>query len=257
MAKAYNDQRHFDRNYQHCDIVYVPLSIQVPSSRIRRKLLLLFSKSQTIADFGCGHGSFLAEVAKHCSPKAKIFGVDYSEIAVKKALRYVPFSSLKVQQHDFSEGTPKGIGKLDLICTNQMVEHLPDDRGFLKLCERMLKPKGHLFVGTVHRKRWGWYFYKNAAGRWALEPTHLREYENPEDLLGPIRQAGFLIHDVAYSPIVYPVVDPALKFASRFIRTAWMFRFLNSSFTMFLRRYLVVPIPGYYSIQVLSQKKEP
>lgn len=250
------DRDHFNANYDHCDMVYVPLALSVPNPRIRKTLTRWIATSRRLADFGCGHGVGLWSMKSLAPTGAAFTGIDYSDVAIAKARIYVGAPSVDLKVGDFCLPKPRFLpAQLDLLYSNQVIEHLPDPDAFLKSCHRALKSGGKFYLGTVYKKTWAWYFYRNQAGQTVLEPTHLREYTEVRDLLGPVERHGFQVVDWKLSPVFYPVLDPLLKVLSRFWKGPGAFRFLNAAFVMNLRRFFVVPVPGYYLFQVLAEKQ--
>lgn len=251
-------EAHFNDNYAACDIVQVPLAISVPSKRIRRGLESHMSRAKHLADFGCGHGVGLW-VMKGLAPQgARFTGLDFSEVAIAKAKQYVGGPQVSLVVADFCQTTSRLLPKaVDFLYSNQVIEHLPDPEAFLKSCHRCLKHGGGLYIGTVYKKPWAWYFYHNPQGQTVLEPTHVREYTAVDELLKPMADAGFAVTKHALSPVVYPLVDPFLKILSRFWKGPRAFGFLNAPWLMALRRFLVIPVPGYYLFQVLAIKAIP
>ncbi len=87
---------------------------------------------------------------------------------------------------------------------------------------RLLKPSGIFQVDTVFKKKWAWYFYRAPIG-WAIDPTHLREYTDIEEVKNLVVENGLLVKSI------YTEKDT---------------RNLNKIGLVDLE----IPIPGYYTL---------
>ena len=74
-----------------------------------------------IADFGCGPGLFLEYIANKY-PHAKLFGFEYSSVALDIARSNCPSASLT--QHDLTQPLEKDL-EFDFIVCSQTLEHIP------------------------------------------------------------------------------------------------------------------------------------
>lgn len=210
-----------------------------------------------IADFGCGHGSTPFMFAR-LNPKARVYGLDYSEAAICKARALSPpDGNLSFRQIDFALADAKEVVPelVDLAYTNQVIEHVEDEDGFLRAIVRCAKPGGYVYVGTVFKKSYAWYFYRNSRNERVLETTHVREYTDVRQLFDRLEAAGLRVLDHDLRIVKYPLIDIPLKILSKYVRGPRVFQLLNSPLTMWLRRLVAVPIPGYYIFQVLAQKR--
>jgi len=142
----------------------------------------------------------------------------------------------------------------DMIVSTQVIEHVPDDSGFVREAERVLKPGGCLVVSSVIRLPYGWYFYRNQ-GRWVLDPTHVREYRSAKEFL-TLFEDRFNIVRAASSPVHY---SPA-RFLYRVLAKAGWIRqpdrnvFSSTKWGVRMES-LVIPVPGYRNIVMLAEKK--
>ena len=145
---------------------------------------------------------------------------------------------------------------MDYVTNTQVIEHVPDEHKLLGEIRRMLRPGGTLYIASVVKKWYGWFYYRTAEGKWALDPTHLREYESLEQFEALIRSGGFQIIESKITPLqlslmeflvrrlVFPVFKPT-DINGLFSRH----RFLD-----FLRRNLNIHPPGYYIVEVVATK---
>ncbi len=127
-----------------------------------------------VLDLACGTGygsDYLGGLAR------RVLGVDL-------ALSVVARSRMKYSNPRVSffamDGTALGIrsGSLDAIVSQDTIEHVPDDHGFVAELARVLRPGGVLILFTPHGKE---------RGRKPEDPFHIREYmpEELEELLAP------------------------------------------------------------------------
>ena len=73
--------------------------------------------------------------------------------------------------------------EIDLIISNQIIEHVSNDELMIKEMARVLNREGLIYLSTVFKKWYGWYFYRNRNYHWVIDPTHEREYANDSPLL--------------------------------------------------------------------------
>jgi ubiquinone/menaquinone biosynthesis C-methylase UbiE len=64
---------------------------------------------------------------------------------------------------------------IDFFLSTQVIEHV-DQEKMLQSIDRVTKSGSTIYLATVLKKWYGWYFYRNN-GRWVIDPTHLREYQ--------------------------------------------------------------------------------
>lgn len=74
----------------------------------------------TILDFGCGLGDAFP-IYKIKYPKAKLYGIDISEEAIKKCQK--KYGNIAT----FFSGTEEAVPKVDIIISSNVFEHLSDD----------------------------------------------------------------------------------------------------------------------------------
>jgi len=106
-----------------------------PSSRHTRRLIrqaarrLLFS---TVVDVGCGDGTLLLEMRKWFPGLRKLYGLDLSEEAVRRAGQV---SGAEVFQCDISRHAPAI--RADLAICSEVLEHIDDDVAALRHIARI------------------------------------------------------------------------------------------------------------------------
>lgn len=106
-------------------------------------------KMLDILDFGCGVGTtstYFAQLGHN------VIGVDVSEKSINVAKNNSRNAKVESRCHfgilNKTYKLQQDKKKYDLICLFEVVEHLPDDLGLLKVLEKKLKKGGMLFVTT-------------------------------------------------------------------------------------------------------------
>ena len=137
---------------------------------------------KTVADLGCGDGSILYALNKNglLEHFDKIYAVDLSEERIRRVRRLN--NKIYCLIADVCDLHKLKDNEIDLIISNQIIEHVSNDELMIKEMARVLNNKGLIYLATVFKKWYGWYFYK-CNGKWALDPTHLREYTEDKQLL--------------------------------------------------------------------------
>ncbi len=95
-----------------------------------------------ILEVGCGRGDFIGRFP--AAPGSEIRGIETNPSAVAQARRKgLPVSLGAAGAPD--AGPP---GSLDGVCAFQVLEHVPDPRGFLESLVRLLRPGGRLILSV-------------------------------------------------------------------------------------------------------------
>ena len=131
-----------------------------------------------VLDAGCGEGygaDLLAGVA------ARVIAADYDQPSMAHVrARYPSVHPVRTNLTVL----PVRSGRVDVVASFQVLEHLWDQEGFLGECRRVLRPGGLLLVTTPNRLTF-------SPGRdTPLNPFHTRELA-PDELAGLLRAAGF------------------------------------------------------------------
>ena len=245
-------QEHFNSQYESIDIIHVPLYFSINNREIRKRLVEEIKKSKKVADLGCGHGGTLVQFSR-INPEAKIIGVDYSEVALKKVKKIIlGYPGIETCLADLTK--ERLSEKFDCIYTSQVIEHVQEDDLFIKNAYESLIPGGAFVVATVLKKKYARYFYRNEKGEAVLEPTHVREYKSIKELTDKIEKQGFTVEAVGLNIFRFPLIDPILKVLTRYFKNQFVFSLVNHPVTMVLRFLTGLPIPGYYNLQVFCRK---
>ncbi|MBU1043319.1 MAG: methyltransferase domain-containing protein [Candidatus Omnitrophica bacterium] len=135
---------------------------------------------------------------------------------------------------------------IDFAISNQVIEHMPEEEGLIKEAFRILSKNGIFYLSTVFKKWYGWYFYR-CNGKWALDPTHLKEYTSESQLLDKIKKYNFNILVNKKRMYWFPVSDFIFKRIG-INRDAY-----NNKFFKILRN-VKIPIIGYYNWEIVLRK---
>lgn len=247
-----NQKIYFDRNWKNTEIILVPLKFSLTSKKIRNIFIKLLKTTDCVVDLGCGAGGnniFFHQI----NPKIKYIGIDISQEALKKAKFINCYkNSVFIQKNLFKNTLPKN--SYSLVYCSQLLEHIKNDKTFIKKIYQSLKPSGNLIISTVYKKKNAIYFYKNYLGERVLAPDHNNEYTKIDTLLNLLSKTDFKIIDYDLTLFRYPLIDVFLKPITKIFQNKSLNKFVNSSFIMFLRYYLVIPIFGFYNFQIIAKK---
>lgn len=102
-------------------------------------------------EIGCGRG----DVSAHLAQKGwQGMAIDFSQAAVAQAsVNLAPFPQVTVRQQALADVT----GAFDCIVMWDVLEHMEDDRGALRMVARLLAPGGQLLLAVPSNPReWRW-----------------------------------------------------------------------------------------------------
>jgi SAM-dependent methyltransferase len=215
------------------------------------------SRDFSVVDLGCGDGSLLFSLQKRglFSNAEKIVGVDLSPQRIKN-LR----GNVKGAIGIISDAC--NVKKLenevfDVVISSQLIEHLPNDIDLLQEIRRLVKGNGVVYISTVIKKWYGFYIYRNK-GRFRLDPTHVREYPSKEIFLNLLERNRLKILEYRIKMVKYPLLDLIIRV---FIKMGLIKPsdardvYMESKWTRSIRK-LIIPIIGYYTIEVICKKRE-
>ena len=200
-------------------------------------------------DIGCGGGLILYSIyIRGYDKKLKeIWGVDLSSERLK-GIKDIS-EEIKTVQDDAQTLINIPDNYFDIVVSTQVIEHVPDDAAMLNSLCRITAEKGIIYIDTVFKKKWAWYFYKNQSGKYSLDPTHVREYMNDSELLSKININNMEVLLSKKKIIFFPVVN----FVVRRLKIKNTTILENPIIRLF--SLIKVPVPGYYIWKIILQKK--
>lgn len=139
-----------------------------------------------ILDIGCGPGWLLSAIDADWNKH----GVELSAAAAEHAAQY---GDIFVGPFEESRFAP---GSFDLVVMYHVIEHLPDPVEALRRACLVLRPGGHLVLGTPDFDSGGARRYGNQY-RMLHDPTHISLFSN-ESMHRCLRDNGFHIDQVEY-----------------------------------------------------------
>ena len=207
--------------------------------------LLQANAWKSCLDVGCGDGSLLHALNKSGYLKDKsVYALDMSKNRLSLVSEVDRDIACVVGN---ASDSPIKAGSIDFLISTQVIEHVRDDGDMIKDLHRVLAGNGTLYLSTVFKKWYGWYFYR-CNGRWTLDPTHLREYTHDNQLLEKFRDQGFEILHSVKTRDTRPLADAVLR-RIRAPRGVYDNRVLK------LLRHLRLPIFGYYIWEIVCRKQ--
>ncbi|MDD5339666.1 MAG: class I SAM-dependent methyltransferase [Candidatus ainarchaeum sp.] len=156
-AKSILGEEAMDKFYRHDEVAQRSWSKQLerleanPNTTQYPGLVTRIMKNvrgrERALDFGCGQGEFLYELKGHFR---KVIGVELGKEQAETARRKF---GVEVLEGDIgSLGLQKE--SFDLICMNQVIEHLPRVNDVLKKLVQLLKPEGVLAITCPNLDSW-------------------------------------------------------------------------------------------------------
>jgi len=215
----------------------------------------LKNKEIDLADMGAGDGALLVALRmRGYLDKAKsVVAVDLSP---ERCERLKTFTDFQVICSDVTHVPELGDNTFDFVICTQVIEHV-DQEKLLSEITRILRPGGTLYIASLVRKSFGWWYYKTSDGKWAMDPTHLREYASQDEFEKVIASSGFTIVKTVLSPLKLSVLE---FIARRVIVPIFNPKSMNAFFVKhpwidFLRRKINVHPPRYFIVETIARKE--
>jgi len=158
---------------------------------------LLPPEQRSILDVGSGPGFFLIHGKKR---GWKTLGIEPSS----QAAVYSRNLGLEIVEDFLTEKTVIGLEKFDVIHMSEVLEHIPDPKGMLKIVRRLLKPRGIICVVVPN----DYNPFQKALIKgcdfepWWVAPPHHINYFNSDSLSQLLSNSGF---DVMLSEATFPI----------------------------------------------------
>jgi SAM-dependent methyltransferase len=102
-----------------------------------------------LVDLGCGDGSFSAEVGRRANVE-QIMGVEFVDSIAESAR----VQGVEVLIADLGERLPIEDASVDVVHSNQVIEHLPRTDHFLQEIRRILRHDGYAVISTNNLASW-------------------------------------------------------------------------------------------------------
>ncbi len=143
----------------------------------------------------------------------------------------------------------------DLMVDDEIIAFVEDDFDFLLEHNRVLKKGGLLLLSALIRTKWGIYCYRSSAG-FVLDPMQTTIYSHAQELYGLLHETGFEIVEEKKRRVTYALLDMVFRFLHmmgiKYFNDPLMYQ--RHPFLERLRRLIVIPIPGFWDIEILAKK---
>lgn len=112
-------------------------------------MLLEHDSSAVLLDVGCDDGQLTMQLARAVGTSS-VHGVE----VVEERANLARSRGVDVSATDLSQGCPYDDGAFDVVCGNQVIEHLADTDRFVAEIFRVLRPGGYAIVSTENLASW-------------------------------------------------------------------------------------------------------
>lgn len=204
----------------------------------------------SLLDCGCGDGALLHALKQNNYFKnRRVSAIDLSQNRINLVKKIDP----KIHAYVDSAETLNSIksNSIDFFMTTHVIEHV-DDKKMLKAIDRVVKKGGTIYIATIFKKWWGWYYYRKD-GKWVMDITHLREYMEDKELIGLIDKKRFEIREIQKTQLSFPIIDFVIRrlFIKNLIKNR---EFFAKNRPLNLMRKVRLPVPGYYNWEIILRK---
>ena len=201
--------------------------------------------NKTILDIGCGAGTISLYLANQ---GANIIGIDISRKAIDSCKKSAKALKLK-DRTQFICNTIEQIKfrrKFDLIICSEIIEHIPNDKAFLKRVYKLLKNNGLLILSTPSINA---PLYKiGLAQNFDKRVGHIRRYSKKQ-ISDLVKKSGFTIEKVK-------LTEGVLRNFFFLTRFGWFIKFFRgiiSDIVTVIDNFLIRPL-GESQIFIVARK---
>ncbi|OGY17025.1 MAG: hypothetical protein A2784_04215 [Candidatus Chisholmbacteria bacterium RIFCSPHIGHO2_01_FULL_48_12] len=201
--------------------------------------------NKTILDIGCGAGTISLYLANQ---GANIIGIDISRKAIDSCKKSAKALKLK-DRTQFICNTIEQIKfrrKFDLIICSEIIEHIPNDKAFLKRVYKLLKNNGLLILSTPSINA---PLYKiGLAQNFDKQVGHIRRYSKKQ-ISDLVKKSGFTIEKVK-------LTEGVLRNFFFLTRFGWFIKFFRgiiSDIVTVIDNFLIRPL-GESQIFIVARK---
>lgn len=126
-------------------LVHLAQKLSNTDGEYRRDVLSFFkyAPGASLLDLGCGDGDFTLEVAAKIGTR-HISGLEGGSENVVSAKE----KGVTCLQGDLEARLPFEDNSFDVVCANQVIEHLSNTDGFIREIRRVLRPEGYAIIST-------------------------------------------------------------------------------------------------------------
>ncbi len=107
------------------------------------------SAETALLDLGCDDGALTARFGSAVGTE-NLHGIEI----VEERARLASARGVKVVTHDLKESLPYEDASFAVVCSNQVIEHLPDTDRFVAETFRVLRPGGYTIASTENLASW-------------------------------------------------------------------------------------------------------
>jgi len=111
--------------------------------------LLESHSGAVLLDCGCDTGEFTVEIARRVGTNV-VYGID----VVPKRYEQAMARSIRVIEADLNNPFPFEDNSVDVVHSNQVIEHILNLNSFISEIHRVLKPGGYAIVSTENLSSW-------------------------------------------------------------------------------------------------------
>jgi 2-polyprenyl-6-hydroxyphenyl methylase/3-demethylubiquinone-9 3-methyltransferase len=172
-----------------------PLRVGWVDARIRAR----FGGPTRLLDVGCGAGLAAEALARRGHD---VLGLDAAGAAIAAARAHAEGAGLTLAYREgLAEDLAAEGARFQVITALEVIEHVPDQPGFVATLAGLLEPGGLLFISTLNRTRRSWLVAIAGAEyllRFLPAGTHdWHRFVTPTELGGQMRAAGLRVTDIA------------------------------------------------------------